>query len=66
MGAPPPAADAPQTPDMAPPAPEAQKTPEGQELEEPEEEDIKKFDLELQDYEAEQDFEDRDRSVGDD
>lgn len=66
MGAPPPAADAPQTPDMAPPAPEAQKTPEGQELEEPEEEDIKKFDLEIQDYEAEQDFEDRDRSVGDD
>lgn len=65
MGAPPPAADAPQTPDMAPPAPEAQKTPEGQELEEPEEEDIKKFDLELQDYESEQDFEDRDRSVGD-
>lgn len=41
------------------------KTPEGQELEEPEDEDIKKFDLEIQDYESEQDHEDRDRSVGD-
>jgi len=68
MGAPPPAADAPETPPMAgdtPPAPEGQKPPEGQELEEPNDEDVKKFDLEIQDYSAEQDYEDRDRSVGD-
>lgn len=66
-GAPPPAADAPETPPMegSPPAPEGQNPPQGQELEEPDEEDIKKFDLEIQDYSSEQDHEDRDRSVGD-
>jgi hypothetical protein len=68
MGAPPPAADAPDTPPMdgnPPPAPEGQQPPQGQELEDPSEDDIKKFDLEIQDYSSEQDHEDRDRSVGD-
>jgi len=41
------------------------KPPEGAPMAEPDEEDIKKYDLEIQDYEAEQDIEDIDYSVGD-
>jgi len=67
MGGPPPAANAPDTPPMEgnqPPAPEGQQ-PQGQEIEDPSEEDIKKFDLEIQNYSSEQDHEDKDRSIGD-
>lgn len=42
-----------------------QPPPEGVSLPEPEEEDVKKYDLEIQDYESEMDHEDIDYSVGD-
>lgn len=46
------------------PAPEGQEqTNQAPELEDPSEEDIKKFDLALQDYESEMDIEDRDNSI---
>lgn len=48
-----------------PPAPAGATPPEGTELPEPTEDDIKKYDLEIQDYEAEMDHEDIDRSVDD-
>jgi hypothetical protein len=66
-GSPPPpptatASGADETPDQDP---SGQKPPEGAAIPEPEEEDIKKFDLEIQDYEAEQDKENIDFSIGD-
>jgi len=63
-GAPPPtatASGADETPDADP----GSKAPEGANIPEPDGEDIKKYDLEIQDYEAEQDREDIDYSVGD-
>ena len=64
-GAPPPptatASGADETPDADPNS----KAPEGANIPEPEADDIKKYDLEIQDYESEQDREDIDYSVGD-
>lgn len=63
-GAPPPtatASGADETPDADP----GSKAPQGANIPEPDGEDIKKYDLEIQDYEAEQDREDIDYSVGD-
>jgi intein/homing endonuclease len=55
-----------QNPNEQPPMPKGQKNrPEGMELPEPEEHEIKKYDLELQGYEAEQDDEPIDYSVPD-
>jgi len=57
---------APQEPTGEQPPPETGEQPaEPTSLEDPSEEDIKKYDLELQGYEAEQDLEDIDYSVGD-
>ena len=53
-----------QPPDEEQQAPEGQQAPEPTNLEEPTEEDLKKYDLEIQGYEAEQDIEDIDYSVG--
>lgn len=67
-GAPPPptatASGAEDTP-PADPTNGGQPPPEGANIPEPEGEDIKKYDLEIQDYESEQDREDIDYSVGD-
>lgn len=48
-----------------PSGPPSQTPPEGINIPDPDEEDIKKYDLEIQDYESEQDREDIDYSVGD-
>jgi hypothetical protein len=56
------ASGADETPDADP---SGQTPPEGTNIPEPEPDDIKKFDLEIQDYESEQDREDIDYSVGD-
>lgn len=53
-----------QPPEEEQQAPEGQQAPEPTNLEEPTEEDLKKYDLEIQGYEAEQDIEDIDYSVG--
>lgn len=45
------------------PVPEGQEQNQAPELENPSEDDIKKFDLSLQDYESEMDIEDRDASI---
>jgi hypothetical protein len=63
-GAPPPTATA-SGADDTPDADPGSKAPEGANIPEPDGEDIKKYDLEIQDYEAEQDREDIDYSVGD-
>lgn len=64
---PPPGGDSP--PDSAPPgptpAPSGNTPAEGSPISEPEKGDVKKYDLEIQDYETEQDAEDIDYSVGD-
>jgi hypothetical protein len=66
-GAPPPPTATASGADDTPPAdPTGGGTPpEGANIPEPEGEDIKKYDLEIQDYESEQDREDIDYSVGD-
>lgn len=69
-GGPPPtdaAAPAPAEPDPLNPGGNgiSQVPPEGVNIPEPEDEDIKKYDLEIQDYETEQDREDIDYSTGD-
>lgn len=48
-----------------PPAPPGATPPEGSPLPEPEPEEIKKYDLEIQDYETEMDHEQPDYSIGD-
>lgn len=68
-GAPPPptatASGADETPPVDPTNGGGQAPPEGANIPEPDGEDIKKYDLEIQDYESEQDREDIDYSVGD-
>jgi hypothetical protein len=68
-GAPPPptttASGADDTPPLNPGGKLSSIPPEGANIPEPNEEDIKKYDLELQDYESEQDLEDIDYSTGD-
>jgi len=66
-GAPPPPTATASGADDTPPADPTGggQPPEGANIPEPEGEDIKKYDLEIQDYESEQDREDIDYSVGD-
>ena len=58
------ASGADETPDADPNS--NSKVPEGANIPEPEADDIKKYDLEIQDYEAEIDNQNIDYSIGDD